>query len=88
MGGEVVREELAVKGCGHDYYFRVGSFLVFEPVGQLFESHEGEVHLETAFMDFIQEDVGVGEGGLEEQLLDQDAVSHVDDAAVLALKGL
>ena len=39
-------------------------------------------------MDLVEDDVSVGEGLVEQQFLDQDAVGHVHDAALFIVEGL
>lgn len=85
VGGEVIGEFAGIESRRHDNKF---NFVLILAVDNILEGHEGEVHFETALMDLVKNDVCEGDAAFEQQLLDQDAVGHVDDRTILFAEGL
>jgi hypothetical protein len=54
----------------------------------MFERNKGKIHLQTPLMYLIQDNVTVGQFFLEQELLNQNSICHVDDRCLLPPKRL
>jgi hypothetical protein len=82
---EIIAKQVGIEGRRHDHKFDPLPVLAID---DLLQRHEGEVHVQAALVYLVEDDVRVGDRLHEEQLLDEDSVGHVDNAAVLLPEAL